>query len=89
MWEESHTMLPLTERYVPSATQQAPFRLYPPTKHCLNRFESPSQLSMGRLNLCMYFLSCDRIETARDNPRKDRECILHHPDDWPYLMNAL
>ena len=37
----------------------------------------------------MYFLSCDRIETARDIARNDSACALHHDNERPYRVNAL
>lgn len=82
-------MLPRTERYVPSSIQRAPLRQYPATRHFLKRFASPSQDCIGRLNRCMYFLSCARIDTARDNALKDSACVRHHEDERPYLLNAL
>ena len=82
-------MLPLTERYVPSGAHRAAFRQYPLTRHLANLFESPSQLSIGRLKRCMYFFSCDRMETARDMALNDIAWDLHQPDERPYLVNAL
>src|ERR1700722_3583466 len=84
-----HTLFPLTDRYVPSATHLAPFRQYPLTRQQRNLFASPSQLSSGKLKRCIYFLSCDRMETALDMARKERACDLHHEEDRPYLVNAL
>jgi hypothetical protein len=83
------TLSPLTDRYVPSATHRAPFLQYPLTRHFLSRFASPSQLSRGKLKRTMYFLSCERMETARDMARKERACPLHHEEERPYLTNAL
>jgi len=82
-------MFPLTERYVPSAFHRAPFRQYPLTRHLAKRLASPSQLSTGKLNRCIYFFSWDLMETARDIALKDKAWALHHEDDRPYLTNAL
>jgi hypothetical protein len=83
------TLSPLTDRYVPSATHLAPLRQYPLTRHRRNRFASPSQLSSGSLKRCMYFFSCERMDTALDIARNDKAWALHHVEERPYLENAL
>ena len=80
---------PWIDLYVPSAIHRAPFLRYAVTRHCRRRLASPSQLFNGRLKRCMYFLSCARMETARDMARNDSACDLHHDDALPYRTNAL
>lgn len=63
---------------------------YPDTRHFLNRTWSPAQLTSGMLKRSKNFLSCFRMETARESDLKLIRWLPHHDLSFcPYRMKAL
>lgn len=63
-----------TERYVPSGMSLAALRKYPEVRQRRILLWSSPQLTIGISNRWRYFLSCVRIESARERALKFSRC---------------